>query len=68
MRSWRYGQNNYARVKGDRIIHEGKAVSPNQFAHSFARTIRNAWTERYIRRTEDKQFKPARAPQISLPT
>ena len=68
LRSWSYGQNNYARVEGDKIIHESKAVSPNQFAQSLARTTRNAWTDRYIRRPEDKQFKPARAPQISLPT
>jgi len=59
LRSWSYGENNYARVEGDKIIHEGKAVSPNQFAQSFARTTRNAWTDLYIRRPEDKQFKPA---------
>jgi hypothetical protein len=59
LRSWSYGDNNYARVEGDQIIHEGKAVSPNQFAQSFARTTRNAWTDLYIRRPEDQQFKPA---------
>jgi len=59
LRSWSYGENNYARVEGDRIIHEGKSVSPNQFAQSFARTTRNAWTDLYIRRPEDKQFKSA---------
>jgi hypothetical protein len=59
LRSWSYGENNYARVEGDLIIHEGKAVSPNQFAQSFARTTRNAWTDLYIRRPEDKQFKLA---------
>lgn len=59
LRSWSYGDHNYARVEGDRIIHEGKSVSPNQFAQSFARTTRNAWTDLYIRRPEDKQFKSA---------
>lgn len=59
LRSWSYSENNYARVEGDKIIHKGKAVSPNQFAQSFARTTRNAWTDLYIRRPEDKQFKPA---------
>lgn len=59
LRSWSYGEHNYARVEGDQIIHEGKAVSPNQFAQSFARTTRNAWMDLYIRRPEDKQFKPA---------
>jgi hypothetical protein len=56
LRSWSYGENNYARVEGDKIIHKGKAVSPNQFAQSFARTTRNAWTDLYIRRPEDKHF------------
>jgi len=59
LRSWSYGDHNYARVEGDRIIHDGKSVSPNQFAQSFARTTRNAWTDLYIRRPEDKQFKSA---------
>ena len=59
LRSWSYGENNHARVEGDKIIHDGGAVSPNQFAQSFARTTRNAWTDLYIRRPEDKQFKSA---------
>jgi len=59
LRSWSYGDHNYARVEGDRIIHDGKSVSPNQFAQSYARTTRNAWTDLYIRRPEDKQFKSA---------
>jgi hypothetical protein len=64
------------------MIHKGKAVSPNQFAQSFARSFRNAWTDLYIRRPEDKQATAtspttrhhsrrrldlARAPQIPLP-
>jgi hypothetical protein len=56
LRSWSYGDHNYARVEGDQIIHEGKSVSPNQFAQSFARTTRNAWTDLYIRRPCDKRF------------
>ncbi|USX15936.1 hypothetical protein NHH88_09195 [Oxalobacteraceae bacterium OTU3CAMAD1] len=56
LRSWSYGDHNYARVEGDQIIHEGKPVSPNQFAQSFARTTRNAWTDLYIRRPGDKRF------------
>ena len=56
LRSWSYGDHNYARVEGDQIIHEGKPVSPNQFAQSFARTTRNAWTDLYIRRPCDKRF------------
>jgi len=59
LRSWSYGEHNYARVEGDKIIHQGHAVSPNQFAHAFARTTRNAWEDLYIRRPGDKRFKLA---------
>jgi hypothetical protein len=45
LRSWSYGENNYARVEGDRIVHDGRSVSPNEFAQSFARSTRNAWTD-----------------------
>lgn len=59
IRSWSYGEHNYARVVGDDIIHQGKAVTPNQFAQSFARSMRNAWLDLSIRRPQDKQFKMA---------
>ncbi len=59
LRSWSYGEHNYARVEGDEIIHEGKAVSPNQFARSFARTTRNAWFDLSVRRPGEKHFKMA---------
>ncbi|MTW05121.1 hypothetical protein GM668_23890 [Duganella ginsengisoli] len=59
LRSWSYGEHNYARVVGDEIIHEGRAVTPNQFARSFARTERNAWHDLYIRRPEDKNWQLA---------
>lgn len=59
LRSWSYGEHNYAKVEGDEIIHRGEAVSPNQFAQSFARATRNAWSDLYIRRPGDKQFKLA---------
>ena len=59
LRSWSYGEHNYARVEGDKIIHEGESVSPNQFARSFARTARNAWFDLSVRRPGDKQFKMA---------
>lgn len=42
LRSWSYGEHNYAQVVGDQIIHQGRSVSPNQFARSFARSMRNA--------------------------
>jgi hypothetical protein len=59
LRSWSYGECNHARVVGDEIIHKGKAVTPNQFAQSFARSTRNAWEDLRVRRPEDKQFKQA---------
>jgi len=59
LRSWSYGEHNYARVEGDRIIHQGRSVSPNQFAQSFARSTRNAWNDLFVRRPGDRQFKLA---------
>ncbi|WP_332854876.1 hypothetical protein [Duganella sp. S19_KUP01_CR8] len=59
LKSWSYGENNYACVEGDQIIHNGRAVSPNQFAQSFARSTRNAWHDLFIRRPGDKTFKMA---------
>ncbi|SDF96825.1 MULTISPECIES: hypothetical protein [unclassified Duganella] len=59
VRSWSYGEHNYACVEGDQLVHQGKVMSPNQFARSFARSNRNAWSDLYIRRPGDKQFKLA---------
>ena len=56
LRSWSYGEHNYARVEGDQIIHQGRSVSPNQFAQAFARTTRNAWFDLSIRRPGDKYY------------
>ena len=66
LRSWSYGEHNYALVVGDQILHNGKSVSPNQFAQSFARSTRNAWTDLYVRRPEDKQFKIAQRLRTEL--
>lgn len=52
-------KHNYARVEGDQIIHEGRALTPNQFAQLFAQSTRNAWNDLYVRRPCDKQFKLA---------
>ncbi|MRW83129.1 hypothetical protein GJ698_03370 [Pseudoduganella sp. FT26W] len=56
LRSWSYGEHNYARVVGDQIIHQGQPITPNQFAQKFARSFRNAWMDISVRRPEDKQF------------
>jgi hypothetical protein len=66
LRSWSYGEHNYARVVGDEIIHNGKAVTPNEFAQSFARSMRNAWMDLSIRRPEDQQFKMAHRLRLEL--
>ncbi|MYN19161.1 hypothetical protein GTP81_20625 [Rugamonas sp. FT107W] len=59
LKSWSYGENNYALVEGDQIIHNGRAVSPNEFAQSFARSTRNAWRDLSVRRPGDKTYKSA---------
>nr|WP_315252073.1 hypothetical protein [uncultured Duganella sp.] len=66
IRSWSYGEHNYARVVGDEIIHKGKSVTPNEFAQSFARSMRNAWMDLSVRRPEDKQFKMAHRLRLEL--
>lgn len=59
VRSWSYGEANYARVEGDDLIHMGRKVSPNQFAQSFARSTRNAWTDLLVKRPGDKRYRLA---------
>ena len=59
LRSWSYGEHNYARVEGDKIIHDGQSVSPNQFARHFARTARNAWFD-----LSDKKREAGRIPSL----
>jgi hypothetical protein len=59
LRSWSYGEHNYARVEGDKIIHDGRSVSPNQFARHFARTARNAWFD-----LSDKKREAGRIPSL----
>ncbi|NGZ86970.1 hypothetical protein GW587_22240 [Duganella sp. SAP-35] len=56
LRSWSYGEHNYARVEGDKIMHQGRSVSPNEFARFFARTARNAWFDLSVRRPGDKRY------------
>jgi hypothetical protein len=66
LRSWSYGEHNYARVVGDQIIHNGRAVTPNEFAQSFARSMRNAWMDLSVRRPQDQQFKLAHRLRLEL--
>ena len=66
IRSWSYGEHNYARVEGDEIIHKGKSVTPNEFAQSFARSMRNAWMDLSVRRPQDQHFKMAHRLRVEL--
>jgi len=56
LRSWSHGDCRDAEVIGGRIMHGGTSVSPNQFARSFARTVRNAWRDLRVRRPGDTTF------------
>jgi hypothetical protein len=59
LRSWSYGEHRIARVVGNRILHEGRSVSPNQFARSFARSVRNAWKDISVCLPGEKTFQRA---------
>ena len=59
LRSWSHGDCRDAEVIGGRIMHGGTSVSPNQFARSFARTVRNAWRDLRVRRPGDTAFHSA---------
>lgn len=48
-----------ARVELDHIIHQGRAVTPNQFAQAGAGSVRNAWKVILVRRPGERRFKPA---------
>jgi hypothetical protein len=38
----------------------GRALTPNQFASLHARSVRNAWHDLYVRRPDDKFYRPAK--------
>lgn len=54
--TYSYGEERYARVCGQKIICEGRAVSPSRFAHWARRGTRNAWNDIYLRRPQDKFY------------
>jgi hypothetical protein len=53
------GNHEYAMVRGERLLYHGHAVSPNQFANSFADSVRNAWKDISILFPGAKQWKLA---------
>ncbi|MES2351150.1 MAG: hypothetical protein V4641_26555 [Pseudomonadota bacterium] len=60
VRSWIHGDYHYACVEGDELVFEGRALTPNQFASLHARSVRNAWHDLYVRRPDDKFYRPAK--------
>jgi hypothetical protein len=53
------GEHAYARVEGDEIIHQGRAVSPRQMALAAAGAGRNAWREVWILQPGERKWLPA---------
>lgn len=50
-------QYHYAKVEGDKLIHQGRVVkSPNQFALRVTGGARDAWRDVWIKRPSDKDF------------
>ena len=49
----------YAEVVGDKIMYQGRPVSPYQFATAFAGSVRNAWHDLTLRLPGEKNWKPA---------
>lgn len=50
------GKYHYARVEGDRIVYEGRSVSPAVLVNTITGTSRNAWRDLWIKRPGDKDW------------
>lgn len=59
LRVWCRHEHGYAEVVGDRLLHNGQAVSPNGFVAACADTIRNAWVEINVLMPGEKTWKLA---------
>lgn len=46
----------YAKVDGDEILYEGKAISPSRLANTITNSSRNAWRDLWIKRPSDKEW------------
>jgi hypothetical protein len=51
----------YAKVVGDKLMHEAASVSPNQFALRVTGVARDAWRDVWIKRPNDEDFVVANA-------
>jgi hypothetical protein len=50
------GEFHYAKVDGDRIVFQGRPVSPSEFANGLTGTSRNAWRDIEVRRPADERW------------
>ena len=53
------GRYFYARVDGDDLSYEGRAISPGSLANTIAGGSRNAWRDLWLKRPGDKEWKLA---------
>jgi hypothetical protein len=54
------GNDHHARVEQDRIVYDGKSVTPSELANQIANgTARNAWRDLYIKFPDDEGWRLA---------
>jgi len=53
------GEFYYAKIVGDQMIYQDKAISPSEFANTVANSNRNAWRDLEIKRPTDKAWREA---------
>lgn len=46
----------YARVESDKIVYNGKSISPSIFANTIASSSRNAWLDLWVKRPGDADW------------
>lgn len=59
LRVWCRSEHGYAEVIGDRLMFNGRSVSPNQFVAACSDTVRNAWVEINVLMPGEKSWKLA---------
>ncbi|HEU4850964.1 MAG TPA: hypothetical protein VFT37_02285 [Telluria sp.] len=53
------GETQFALVEGNRIMLDGRAVSPHEFANAFGVSGRNAWRDVWVHLPYDESWRPA---------
>ena len=51
------GKYFYAKVEGDKIIYDGKSISPGRLVNTIAGSSRSAWRDLWIKRPNDNEWK-----------